>query len=121
MDIFYGVTVGSAKLSVLAFYYYIFSTPKFRKIVIFSATFVTLSFCALVVSLILVCRPIKGYWDRRVDSNCFDRLAFIYSANIINLVTDAWIFLLPVPLVLRLRVTLAKKIALCAMFSVGLG
>lgn len=89
--------------------------------VIFSATFVALWLLTITLMLALVCRPLPAYWDSRVQGKCINLVAFTYFTNITNLVTDVWIFLLPVPVILRLHVTLARKLALLGVFLIGLG
>ncbi|PYI00820.1 integral membrane protein PTH11-like protein [Aspergillus sclerotiicarbonarius CBS 121057] len=117
---FYDVAIASTKLSVLALYYRIFITPKFRLVVILTAVWVILWLMTMEIVLGLECRPIQKFWDSSVEGKCFNLVAFSYFTNIANLVTDIWIFLLPLPVILRLQITRNKKIGLSLLFSVGL-
>lgn len=89
--------------------------------VLFCATFVALWLLTITLMLALVCRPLPAYWDSTVKGKCIDLVAFTYFTNITNLVTDVVIFLLPVPVIVRLHVTLARKLALLGVFMIGLG
>ncbi|PWY92927.1 integral membrane protein PTH11-like protein [Aspergillus heteromorphus CBS 117.55] len=117
---FYDVAIASTKLSVLALYYRIFITPKFRFVVIGTVVWVILWLMTMEIVLGLECRPIQKFWDSSVHGTCFNLVAFSYFTNITNLVTDIWIFLLPVPVILKLQITRNKKVGLSLLFSVGL-
>lgn len=72
------------------------------------------------VGLGFSCRPIQAFWGDS-EGTCIDLVAFTYFNNITNLVTDLWIFALPIPLILGLHTSRDKRIGLCFLFSVGLG
>ncbi|KAI4867955.1 hypothetical protein F4820DRAFT_170150 [Hypoxylon rubiginosum] len=120
---FYDVAIASTKLSVLALYYRIFAADKFRIVVLVTAGFVTAWLVAMEIILGLGCRPVQGWWNATVarTATCVDKVAFTYSTNITNLITDIWIFLMPIPIILGLQASRDKKISLCFLFSVGLG
>ncbi|OCK95967.1 uncharacterized protein K441DRAFT_63631 [Cenococcum geophilum 1.58] len=117
---FYDMALGSVKLAILAFYYRVFIVPIFQRIVLATAAFVVCWEIAITVTLALVCRPINTFWDDSVKGTCLNLVTFTYFTNISNLATDIWIFLLPIPVILRLQLPLSRKIGLCAIFSVGL-
>lgn len=108
------------KLSILTFYYRIFVTPLFRRIVLLSITFVALWILTITVILALQCRPIERFWDLNVKGTCFNLVAFSYFTNISNLATDIWIFLLPIPLIMRLKISGGRKLGICGVFMIGL-
>lgn len=89
-------------------------------------------FLALVLANIAVwliipfvqCSRLDYNWDRyRRDYNeavkCLNLTHLILSMSIMNIALDAMILLLPIPLVLRMRSTLAQKLAIIFMFSLG--
>ncbi|RFU25446.1 hypothetical protein B7463_g10883, partial [Scytalidium lignicola] len=118
---FYDVAIGCTKLSVLALYYRVFS-PKsiFRFVVISTAAFVIAWVVVMEVVLGFSCRPIKAFWGDG-KGTCINLVAFTYFTNVTNLVTDLWIFAMPIPVILGLQASRDKKISLCFLFSVGLG
>ncbi|KAL4905500.1 hypothetical protein BDW74DRAFT_167725 [Aspergillus multicolor] len=117
---FYDFAIVSTKLSVLALYYRVFPKPALRRVVIATAVFVVLWLATMSFVLGFQCRPIQRFWDSDVDGKCFNLVAFSYFTNITNLVTDLWIFVLPLPIILRLHISRNKKIGLSLLFSVGL-
>ncbi|KAI0173307.1 hypothetical protein GGR52DRAFT_380592 [Hypoxylon sp. FL1284] len=120
---FYDFAIASTKLSVLALYYRIFAVDRFRTAVLGTAAFVVCWLIAMEIVLGLGCRPVEGWWNAAVaaTATCVDKVAFTYSTNITNLAADVWIFLMPIPVILGLQARRDKKIALCFLFSVGLG
>ncbi|KAL4925436.1 uncharacterized protein BDV17DRAFT_185127 [Aspergillus undulatus] len=117
---FYDFAIASTKLSVLGLYYRVFPKPVFRRVVTLTAVFVVLWLATMEFVLGFQCRPIQRFWDSDVDGECFNLVAFSYFTNITNLVTDLWIFVLPLPIIIRLHISRNKKIGLSLLFSVGL-
>ncbi|KAF7117472.1 hypothetical protein CNMCM5793_006454 [Aspergillus hiratsukae] len=117
---FYNAAIASTKLAVLALYYRIFVTHQFRIVVLTTATFVILWLMTMEIVLGFQCRPIQRFWDSSVPGTCFNLVAFSYFTNITNLVTDVWIFLLPLPVIAKLQMSRNRKIALGFLFSIGL-
>lgn len=109
------------KLSILTFYYRVFVTPAFRRIVLGTITFIALWVLTITIVLALECRPIQKFWDPTVPGECFNLVAVSYFTNITNLVTDVWIFLLPIPVIWGLHMSNNKKLGLCGVFTIGLG
>jgi hypothetical protein len=118
---FYDIALVSVKLGILAFYYRIFVVPLFRKIVLATAAFVLAWGIGITVTLALVCRPIAAFWDDTVKGTCLNLATFTYFTNISNLITDIWIFLMPVPVIWHLQLQTKKKLMLCFIFCMGLG
>ena len=117
---FYDIALVSVKLGILAFYYRVFVIPLFRKVVLGTVAFVIGWGIGITVTLGLDCRPIAAFWDATVQGKCLTLVEFTYFTNISNLVTDVWIFLLPIPVILRLQLQTKKKLLLCFIFSIGL-
>lgn len=85
-----------------------------------TATLIVMWLITMEVVLGLQCRPIQALWGA-LDGECLNLVASGYFINISNLVSDMWIFLLPIPTILRLHTSKHRKISLCFLFSVGLG
>ncbi len=59
-------------------------------------------------------------WNGKHKGQCINTIAQIYSAAGINILFDLAIFLLPLPLLVPLKISMQKKIGVCAVFMVGL-
>lgn len=67
----------------------------------------------------LICTPVALNWDPFVPGHCADqRMAYFFTA-IINLLIDIGIVMLPMPLVWKLQMPIAKRIGVIAMFGLG--
>ncbi|KAH7073905.1 hypothetical protein BKA63DRAFT_43098 [Paraphoma chrysanthemicola] len=117
---FYDFALVFVKLGILAFYYRVFVHPIFRAIVLATAAFVTAWGIGITVTLFLACRPLKSYWDITVPGQCLKMVTFTYFTNISNLITDIWIFLMPVPMIWHLQLQTKKKLLLSLIFCIGL-
>ncbi|KAJ5331241.1 hypothetical protein N7476_001024 [Penicillium atrosanguineum] len=117
---FYNFAIASTKLAILALYYRIFSTKLFQRIIIGTAVFIFLWIAAMEIGLGLQCVPVAKAWDPNVKGDCLNLVAFSYFTNITNLVTDIWVFLLPVPIILRLHIDRKRKLELAGIFTIGL-
>lgn len=116
----YDVAIATTKLSVLALYYHVFIVPWFRRLVIFTASFVLLWLLVMEVVLLVGWHPIQKWWSE-TDSSPIQTTSFAYYTNITNMIADLWIFVMPIPVLLKLQTGLNKRIGLCFLFSFGLG
>lgn len=105
---------------MLALYYRIFATLRFRIVVLTTAVFVILWLITMEILLGLQYRPISRFWDSDVPGECLNLIKFTYFTNITNLLTDIWIFSMPLPVIFKLQMSRNRKIALSFLFSIGL-
>ncbi|KAF3034920.1 hypothetical protein E8E12_006229 [Didymella heteroderae] len=117
---FYDFALVFVKLGILAFYWRVFVHPVFRKVVLATAAFIIAWGIGITITLFLVCRPLRAYWDRTVEGTCLTIVTFTYFTNISNLITDIWIFLMPVPMIWHLQLQTKKKLLLSLIFCIGL-
>ncbi|KAL2835348.1 hypothetical protein BJY01DRAFT_252725 [Aspergillus pseudoustus] len=66
------------------------------------------------------CRPFSAYWSIPAKS----QQCSVYTNHVIislafNVTTDVMIMAIPLPLLIRARLSLSKKLTLCAVFSLG--
>ncbi|CDM31460.1 unnamed protein product [Penicillium roqueforti FM164] len=117
---FYDWAIASIKLSILGLYYRIFSTVVFRRVIIGTAVFIFCWLAAMEIGLGLQCIPIERSWDSDVKGTCINLVAFSYFTNITNLVSDIWVFLLPLPIIFGLHVNRKRKLEIAGVFAIGL-
>jgi hypothetical protein len=117
---FYDIALVSVKLAILAFYWRVFVHPVFRYFVLATAAFIVAWGIGITVALGIVCQPLESYWDRNVAGECLAMVTFTYFTNISNLITDIWIFLMPVPMIWHLQLQTKKKMMLTVIFCIGL-
>lgn len=116
------------RFSVLAFYYRIFvkgtNHDRIWKGFYYAVVFLSFAWALGVMGFnaLFVCNPIKGFWDLSVPRpQCFDYFTIFEIGTVGDLINDMLILLLPLPQVLRLRVSLGKRLLICMSFILGYG
>lgn len=75
---------------------------------------------ATAALLIFPCRPYARAWDATITAgSCINRPAVYVATAVSNIVTDLFILVIPIPMVVRLKIPLQQKIGLACMFAVG--
>ncbi|KAK9476470.1 hypothetical protein V1514DRAFT_179085 [Lipomyces japonicus] len=119
MAMLYVITLFLVKMSILIFYTHISPSPAFLCVTRSFMVFVSLHCLAFMLGMTLVCDPPQDQWNVTSHDNCgnFEVLYFVQSS--INIFSDFFILILPIPIVHKVRVPLRKKINLCVLFSIG--
>ena len=73
-----------------------------------------------LLTTIFTCRPISAWWEFSLAKNCLDFIEVSKAVAALNIATDVAIILLPLPGLKRLMLPLAQKIALMAVFALGM-
>ncbi|KAG6354623.1 hypothetical protein INS49_004641 [Diaporthe citri] len=111
----------AVKVSVLELYMALFPGLRFRRMCysIMALTFLYLIF--VILQEFVFCRPVKYNWDQSIPGYCDvdgQRIAFAFAGGT-NLVIDATVVALPMPKILRLKMSLRKRLSIVSMFSFG--
>ncbi|KAJ5465175.1 uncharacterized protein N7458_000861 [Penicillium daleae] len=121
-QIFWLVVIYFIKMSILFLYLRIFpEIPLFRRCVMGTMVFTTVAVLILVPMAIWQCVPIHAIWDlKREDARCLSISGVAYASAGVNIATELAVLILPLPLLRRLRATVAQKVALYALFGCGI-
>lgn len=69
---------------------------------------------------ILLCLPPSDFWAiSKVDKHCVDAIKFYTAHAVLNVVTDVFILLLPIPGLRKLMLPPAQKFGLLMVFMLG--
>jgi len=119
LEFLWSLSNTAVKISILHLYIKIFWIRRFR-IVAYSVMALTICYC-LVVFLegFLLCRPFAYNWDKSIAGSCAALDQAYLSAGIINILVDAIIIVLPMPMLWKLQLPVSKKIGLSVMFGIG--
>ena len=74
---------------------------------------------AVIVSIVLICRPLSKAWDPTQPGVCENTLRSLVAISSINMATDLIIILLPMPMVWRLQMARRRKTELTLIFAFG--
>ncbi|GCB23201.1 hypothetical protein AAWM_06086 [Aspergillus awamori] len=118
----YVLALGFIKISFCVLYLSIFPGKWFRigcwcVLVIIAAETI-----AETLVVIFQCTPVHKAWDATgyVEGHCVNMTAFYYANFGIKLASDLALFLMPMPKLVRLKMTVGKRAGLVIMFSLGL-
>ncbi|KAM0543817.1 hypothetical protein ACHAPJ_012124 [Fusarium lateritium] len=116
----YGPTVFAIKAAILLFLAGIFApyTTYVRWIYGFLGI-MGVYYIAMLFLKMFICRPISMFWGATTDGECFNQRVLILVDNIISLLSDIVVLLLPCPLTKKLQVGLMAKLKIAAVFGVG--
>ncbi|KAI1389506.1 uncharacterized protein F4822DRAFT_427855 [Hypoxylon trugodes] len=122
--IIYTVAILCIKLSLLCFYYRLFGMfGNFWRMSLFLGGFLTVGHTISAwISLAIMCRPISAIWDQYlgiVQAKCIDIKAAYISYASINIPLDILILVIPIPQILKLQMSMRKKLQICTLFSLG--
>ncbi|KAI1371050.1 hypothetical protein F4677DRAFT_321439 [Hypoxylon crocopeplum] len=120
-DIFFGLTITFVKLSILAFYYTIFSIS--RKFQLW--TYVVGGLCTawLIVYMfinIFQCKPIEALWEQLGSTEyCIQSGPLWLGYELTNFFLDVLVLVLPVAMVRRLQLPSGQKWSVAGIFLLG--
>ncbi|GAB1743137.1 hypothetical protein NU219Hw_g8993t1 [Hortaea werneckii] len=126
-EIFYLAVISATKISICLLLLRIFPSTVARKFR--WACWGALALCAgywaaLTIGILNACHPVNYNWLRwnptEHEGKCYNMNAAIYSGAGLNIFLDLIVLILPIPKVLGLEVSNAKKVGILATFSVGI-
>ncbi|KAF2182386.1 hypothetical protein K469DRAFT_669767 [Zopfia rhizophila CBS 207.26] len=122
VQLLYQPTTLAIKLSVLICYHNIFSQrgPASQISIWFgifacSVFYIVLFFCSL-----FYCEPIAKAYNPALPGKCMSFTALPWASGVFNVVSDLYIMIFPIPFVWTLRVKMARKLRLLAVFGLGI-
>ncbi|CAI6077579.1 unnamed protein product [Clonostachys chloroleuca] len=123
-ELFYYLNQLSLKLSILCFYWRVFSPSNYmRRSIQVIGCFIILWFIASFIVAILQCVPIEAAWDPVVKAKpgvkCVDLNGFFFGTSVPNIVADLVLVLLPVQQVWQLNITVTQKVFIIFFFLLG--
>ena len=116
--LFYTLSLAFTKMSILVLYLRILVHGYMR-----IANYVVLAIVMacniwVFISMLISCIPLAAVWNPAIKGTCLG-LAVTVGNSILHIITDFIIFVLPVPVLVKLKMTLKRKIALMMVFSLG--
>ncbi|KAI8622891.1 hypothetical protein F5Y19DRAFT_460659 [Xylariaceae sp. FL1651] len=118
----YALEIALLKLSILSLYQQLFKQHK----LFYRATWIVGFFVAslgiwVILATNLQCIPIAATWDPTIDAYCIRYGLSALLAYIVNIVIDLVILAMPIPCVLKLKLSAHRKRMLMLTFATGGG
>jgi hypothetical protein len=122
MQVFYGTTLGLIKISICLFLARIFSAANnFRIWSSAVIAFIAAWSIMVVLTAFVLCQPVAFNWDNTIPGGkCADQPSAFLAIGILDLLVDLMVLVLPLPMIWSLQLPLGNKIALFAIFGVGI-
>ena len=116
----YGPTVYAIKAAILLFLVRIFSPYKgYVKCIYGFMGVMAIYYIVMLFLKVFISRPIPMFWGEVTGGKCFNQRVLILVDNIISLVSDIVVLLLPCPLTKDLKVGTWARVKIIAVFGVG--
>lgn len=89
--------------------------------VVYFTVFVVLgSFLGILFGNAFACTPVSKFWDLTMTTgSCINRLALYKATAIFGIITDVMVFVIPVPMIVGLQMSVQKKAGVIFIFAVG--
>jgi hypothetical protein len=109
------------KLSLLTFYLRLAPNDTFLAL-----TYILIFVCTCfgvgsILAAALQCIPVSMLWDPNQAGHCIDVNSFYFANAGIHILTELFIYILPIPTLWRLHLPLRQKLGLCGLMSIGAG
>lgn len=122
-SILYGVCIFFVKVSILLQYLELF-TPLKNTMYWVCHLLIGINFVFYLLwyllSFVFACKPIDKVWNPLLQGSCMNTLAINVAGSSINSASDVIILVLPQLTIWRLQMALQRRIAVSAMFLIGI-
>lgn len=118
--IFYNFSLTCTKISMLLLYLRLFPTTRYRIIVITSLVVIPILGLWMILSSVLFCIPVADFWSPRSLNRCLPKAPVWFLNAALQIVTDLWIVILPMPMWAVLHLPRRQKIAVVVLFGLGI-
>ncbi|KAF2488554.1 hypothetical protein BU16DRAFT_473457 [Lophium mytilinum] len=120
-SLIYGPMLFFAKTSILLLYHRAFHPKKWLRFGVYITIAILFGSYFMTVPMAFYwCMPHNAPWNMAVLGTCNMMATPGLVQGSINIAADITIFLLPLPVIMRLQIPTSKKIALSAIFATGL-
>jgi hypothetical protein len=72
-----------------------------------------------IFGVIFLCQPISAYWNVKASGTCMNAEMHFFSTAVVGIILDWAIWILPIPVVGRLRLPQKQKWGLMGVFGLG--
>lgn len=121
-EIIYCLALGFTKISITFMYFRILEGRKYTIILWGTQVLNVLVICSFLIGLFLSCQPLDRYWiySYTIDGKCSDLWDWDGYYLSFNLFIDIWLIAIPSSYVWKTLLDWRKKLAVIAMFCLGL-
>ena len=108
-----------AKISILFLYIRVLTYDYARRAAYAVLAIVVIYNILGFISTMTLCRPLRAYWDLSIHEKKCHPPSLMWVAIGLHIGTDFLIFLIPMPVILRMSLPWGQKIGLFVVFALG--
>jgi hypothetical protein len=110
----------SIKLCILLGYLRVFKTDLGTKCGIWIGLMACTIFYTVTFFMdVFRCKPVEAAWNPTVHGTCLSYAAFPWATGIFNVVSDFYILVLPLPVLFKMHMPLARRLRIASIFGLG--
>ncbi|KZL78555.1 integral membrane protein, partial [Colletotrichum tofieldiae] len=117
--VFYNAALAGIKMTFLFQYYRVLAVQKMKNVFIGAMVIVGAWSISQILLEIFICTPIPAFWDKSVGGTCIPNYPQWYINAAGNIITDIIVFVLPLPVIHRLKLARGQKYVLLGIFCLG--
>lgn len=115
------ITTTFIKITILILYQRTFTTRSFQNAVWIVGAIVIANSIGVFVSVCCYCTPIAHFWDPlRVPGHCINEVVATTMFSLTLMITDLIIYVMPMPIIWKLKMTTRRRIEITLVFVIGL-
>ncbi|EAW15034.1 putative integral membrane protein [Aspergillus clavatus NRRL 1] len=115
------LSLSCTKISILLLYLRIFPVARVMYVCWMTIGVIVAWSIATILAGCLICRPLAFSWDSTIPGgSCGNQVTSFTVTGVINLITDVAVLITPMPRLYRLQMARYTKVALIAVFGLGL-
>ncbi|KAK8018791.1 hypothetical protein PG991_007981 [Apiospora marii] len=118
--VLYNPALVCTKVSILLLYHRLFPGRRLKWACVAVGAFTVAYSLTAVMTNIFQCVPVESNWDKTLVPTCVDLGAELVAVSSLNVVTDAAILCLPMPVIWGLKTSARRKLQLTSMFLLGI-
>ncbi|KAJ5100511.1 hypothetical protein N7456_006563 [Penicillium angulare] len=118
----WALAVALPKMAIMGFYLRFFKSTYERAITYTLMAITVATFLAIGLTATFSCTPVSYQWEQSIPGakgKCIDVTVFYDWMSFPNIVTDAIMLVLPLPMIFRLHLSQRQKIGLACIFATG--
>jgi hypothetical protein len=118
--LFYQLSLACSQVSILVLYHRIWNYPWIRNAAKALLVIVLVYKSLIFIVCITACIPLRAFWDFELQktSYCHGKPIW-WAATYLHIITDFLTYLLPMPVIFRVRFPIRQKILLFVLFAFG--
>ena len=113
------MNIYTIKISLLFLYRRIFPIPWFQRVLLAFGIFLTIMTAVSLIVCVVQCIPLHKMWEPAAQGQCIEFGKFALAMSCINVCTDIFILVLPLPVVWGLNIDSHRKWLVTLSFAMG--